>query len=259
MTRQSQHKPMAKHLPSEKDLLDQIDTERLPRHIAIIMDGNGRWARKRRLPRTEGHRRGVNVAREMVKAANDIGVEVISLYAFSTENWVRPKSEVSFLMRLLNRFLSTELDQLVENNVRLRISGQPEGLPKSVQRSIRKAIAATVDNSGIILNMALNYSGRVEITDAIRKIAGAVQAGELDLGEITSELVAQHLYHPELPDPDLLIRTSGEFRVSNYMLWQIAYAEVWITDCLWPDFSRANLYQAILDYQQRNRRFGGIG
>ena len=259
MSRRRTPGPMPKQTPSEKDLLERIDRDRLPRHIAIIMDGNGRWARRRHLPRTEGHRRGVDVSRETVKAASDIGIEVISLYAFSTENWIRPKIEVSFLMRLLNRFLSTELDQLLENNVQLRISGRPEGLPASVQRSIHKALAATKDNTGIILNMALNYSGRMEIVDAFQEIAQAVQAGELDPGDITTEHVSQHLYHPKLPDPDLLIRTSGEFRVSNFMLWQIAYSEIWITDRLWPDFSRADLYQAIVDYQQRERRFGGIG
>lgn len=232
--------------------------ENIPKHVAIIMDGNGRWAKKRGLPRIAGHREGMNVINKIVKKANEIGVEVLTLYAFSTENWKRPKNEVDFLMRLPERFLSVELPKLVEENVKVRLMGCKESLPDHTIRAVDNAIEKTKNNTGLVLNFALNYGSRDEMIVAIQNIASEVVAGGVNVSEINEALVAEHLMTKELRDPDLLIRTSGEIRLSNFMLWQLAYTEFWFTDILWPDFTEQHFIEAINMYQQRTRRYGGI-
>lgn len=238
----------------EQRLLRQLDPDRLPRHIAVIMDGNGRWARKRRLPRVMGHRAGVTAVRETVEVAARLGVEMVTLYAFSSENWKRPQSEVSTLMSLLREFVKRELHELVENDIRLSVIGRSEDLPENVQQDLRTALEATRDNGGMELCVALSYSGRTEIVDACKSILAA----GLSPDELDADLFARHLYTAGQPEPDLLIRTSGELRISNFLLWQIAYAEIWVTDTLWPDFRRRELFEALLDYQRRERRYGGL-
>lgn len=234
------------------------DREALPTHIAVIMDGNGRWAKQRSLPRIAGHRAGMKTVKEIVKAADDIGIGILTLYAFSTENWKRPRDEVDFLMKLPQEFLSTELDELIERNVCIRMVGSKEELPAFTRDALEKAERKTINNTGLKLNFALNYGGRNEIVRAIAEISQQVKEGGLEPEEITESLIAQHLYTREFPDPDLLIRTSGEIRLSNFMLWQMAYTELWFTDVLWPDFSKENFYQAIADYQGRARRYGSV-
>jgi undecaprenyl diphosphate synthase len=243
---------MPSALLRREDLLEKIDRSLVPRHIAVIMDGNGRWAKKRGLPRLLGHKAGADSVREAVKVCGELGVQVLTLYAFSTENWSRPKSEVKGLMALLVRTLRREADELNANNVRLRASGRLEALPADVRRELDRSIDRLSGNTGLILNLALNYGGRGDIVDAVNALlkAGAVS--------VTEEDIAAHLSTAGLPDPDLLIRTSGEYRISNFLLWQCAYAEFHITPVLWPDFRRQQLYQAVLDYQSRDRRFGGI-
>jgi len=238
----------------EERLLNQVDPDRLPRHVAIIMDGNGRWARKRHLPRVAGHRAGVRAVRETVEASARLGIEMVTLYAFSRENWKRPPSEVSTLMSLLREFLHRELEELVRNKVRLSVIGRLDDLDPGVRRDIDAAIESTAGNSGLDLCIALSYGGRTEIVDACKSI---VAAG-LTPDEIDDEQFARHLYTAGWPDPDLLIRTSGELRVSNFLLWQIAYAEIWVTDTLWPDFRSRQLLEALLEYQLRERRYGGL-
>lgn len=232
--------------------------ENIPKHVAIIMDGNGRWAKKRGLPRIAGHREGMNVINKIVKKANELGVEVLTLYAFSTENWKRPKNEVDFLMRLPERFLSVELPKLVEENVKVRLMGCKESLPVHTIRAVDNAIEETKNNTGLVLNFALNYGSRDEIVGAIQNISREVAAGEIDVSDINDRLIAEHLMTKELRDPDLLIRTSGEIRLSNFMLWQLAYTEFWFTGILWPDFTEQHFIEAITIYQQRTRRYGGI-
>jgi undecaprenyl diphosphate synthase len=229
-----------------------LDSERLPRHIAVIMDGNGRWARSRGLPRLAGHKRGVDSVREIVRACSDLGVPVLTLYSFSAENWLRPREEVSELMKLLAQVLKRETLDLAKNNVRLRICGRPEGLPPPVREELGRAVARLEGNTGLILNMALNYGSRQEIADAVNRIlaGGARQVSEED--------ITRALDTAGLPDPDLVIRTSGEMRLSNFLLWQVAYAELYVTPVFWPDFRRAHLLAAIADYQKRERRFGGL-
>lgn len=234
------------------------DTVKKPYHIAIIMDGNGRWARQRGLPRTAGHRAGMAALRRTVRAAVELGIGVLTVYAFSTENWRRPKAEVDFLMNLPSQFLKTDLPELKRNNVRIRMSGSREGLPAHTLQAVDEAIAQTADNTGMILNFALNYGGRAEIIRAFRKLAKAVKEGVLEPEEITEELVSRTLDTGDLPDPDLLIRCSGEIRLSNFLLWQLAYAELWFTDVYWPDFDKSHLVAAINAYSERDRRFGGI-
>ena len=229
----------------------------LPRHVAIIMDGNGRWARQRHLPRIEGHRAGAESARVIIRTAGELGIKYLTLYAFSVENWNRPKEEVDALMKYLVHYLKTETPELNKNNVRLEIIGQVYRLPEAVQEHLRKSIATLSKNNGLTLIMALSYGGRTEIVDAVRSIANKAKAGELDPAEITEQVFAQHLYTHNVPDPDLLIRTSGEMRISNFLLWQIAYSELWVTHTLWPDFDRTDLLRAVVDYQKRDRRFGG--
>ncbi len=230
----------------------------LPRHIAIIMDGNGRWAKKRGLPRIMGHTQGIKSVKEIVTACSDLGVEVLTLYAFSTENWKRPKLEINMLMKLLDKFLRKELDNLTKNNVRLNVIGGIDELPRNVASLLKSVMAKTQNNSKLLLNLALNYSSRAEITDAVRSIAVKISTNKLKADEIDEEAVANHLYTRDIPDPDLLIRTSGEMRISNFLLWQISYSEIYVTDKYWPDFTREDLKKAIKEYQKRERRFGGI-
>ena len=239
-------------------LRQQLDIAKVPAHVAIIMDGNGRWAAKRNLPRAAGHRAGADSVRSAVETAARVGVKTLTLYAFSTENWKRPKIEVRALMDLLMEFIGKEVAALRQNNVRFQMIGRSEGLHISVLEQIRKAEISTFQNTGLQLNVALNYSGRAELTDACRALAREVAEGRLRAEEINEEVVSNHLYTSHLPDPDLLIRTSGELRLSNFLLWQVAYSEIYVTDTLWPDFREADFYKAMLDYQKRDRRFGGL-
>jgi len=241
------------------DLLAQIlDGPPPPRHVAIIMDGNGRWAKKRGLPRTAGHKAGVEAVKRIVKAAAPAKVEALTLYAFSVENWGRPKNEISAIMRLLYEATRRELQELIDNNVHLIATGDIEGLPASRRCALEDAIEKTRDNTGITLNLALNYSGRAEIISAVRQIVSKAQNDKIDIGDIDEAFFAAHLQTNGLPDPDLLIRTSGERRLSNFLLWQTSYTELYITETLWPDFNGDDFYRAILDYQARERRFGRI-
>ncbi|HNR70013.1 MAG TPA: isoprenyl transferase [Verrucomicrobiota bacterium] len=230
----------------------------LPRHVAVIMDGNGRWARQRRLPRIEGHRAGAESARVIIRTAGELGIKYLTLYAFSAENWNRPKDEVDALMKYLVHYLKTETPELDQNNVQLQIIGQVDRLPARVQSHLQKSIATLAKNNGLTLIMALSYGGRTEIVDAARSIAQKVKAGELDPAGITEQVFARHLYTRNIPDPDLLIRTSGEMRVSNFLLWQISYTELVVTPTLWPDFRRPQFYAALEEYHRRHRRFGGL-
>jgi undecaprenyl diphosphate synthase len=244
--------------PGDAALLAAIRNQVLPRHIAVIMDGNGRWAARRGLPRVAGHREGVKAARETVRTAGRLGLEYLTLYAFSSENWTRPAAEVDFLMRLLESSVEAELPDLIENNVRLRILGDRESLAEGVRGSVDRAVRATERNTGLTLLIALNYGGRSELVRAIRRIAARVARGELDPAAIEEADVAAALDTAGIPDPDLLIRTSGECRLSNFLLWQVAYTELVILPTLWPDFSAADLYRAVAEYQRRSRRFGGL-
>jgi undecaprenyl diphosphate synthase len=243
---------------TEDFLLRQIDFDRLPRHVAIIMDGNGRWANRRDKPRVSGHRAGTVAVRETVETAARLGVSYLTLYAFSTENWKRPRLEVETLMRLLRQFLSQELETLRRNDIRFRTMGRREDLSPGVRRDLERAERETASAGGMLLNIALNYSGRAEIVDACRRLATEVREGAIDPAAITEADIERNLYAPELPDPDLLIRTSGELRVSNFMMWQIAYTEIHVTETLWPDFRAAHLFEAIVEYQKRERRYGGV-
>jgi undecaprenyl diphosphate synthase len=247
-----------KSISDEEYLLQQIDRAKLPAHIAIIMDGNGRWAGKRSLPRVAGHHEGAESVRTIVETAARLGIKHLTLYAFSTENWKRPKLEVRALMDLLVEFIRKETLTLRKNNIKFQMLGRSEGLHISVLEQIRKAELSTFQNTGLQLNIAINYSGRAEILDACRQLAIDVAAGTVRAEEIDDELIASRLYTREMPDPDLLIRTSGEMRISNFLLWQIAYSEIYVTETLWPDFREMDFYQALLEYQKRDRRFGGI-
>jgi undecaprenyl diphosphate synthase len=236
----------------------QIDLSKTPKHIAIIMDGNGRWAKKQGQERLFGHNYGVEAVRETLKAAKELNVQYLTMYAFSTENWNRPKEEVDGLMDLLVRSIAGELDELMASNVRLQTIGNTEGLPEACRNELFEAIEKTADNNGISLVLALNYSARWEISNASRTIAKKVLEGDLDLDDINEKLIGSYLTTNTIPDPELLIRTSGECRVSNFLLWQIAYTEFHFTDVLWPDFKRDDLFKAVLDYQSRERRFGMV-
>ena len=238
----------------EEALARQVTQERLPRHVAIIMDGNGRWAGQRHLPRVEGHRAGIDAVRDVVETSARLGLEVLTLYAFSVENWKRPPTEVSTLMMLLKRYLRSELSTLLGNNIRFHVIGRTEALSKDVLEELRDAERKTASNTGMLFNIALNYGGRSEIVDAARR----AMASGLDPQDLDEQAFASFLYTAGQPDPDLLIRTSGEMRVSNFLLWQIAYAEIWVTDTLWPDFRCRHLLEGVLAYQKRDRRFGGI-
>ena len=236
-----------------------VPLERRPKHIAIIMDGNGRWAQQQERPRAEGHLRGVDSVRNVMKACQEFGVEVLTLYCLSSENWKRPPQELEFLMALLREYLIAERDSLVENNLQLKIIGRRDKLPEDVQREMDRTLQACRTNDGMTLCLAINYGSRSEIVDAIHRLTEKVQLGVLQPKEITEQVVSEHLDTAGLPDPDLLIRTSGEMRISNYLLWQISYAEIWVTPTLWPEFGRQHLLEAIQDYAGRNRRFGGLG
>ena len=230
----------------------------LPAHVAIIMDGNGRWAKQRHLPRVEGHRQGVESVRAVVRAAGEIGLKYLTLYAFSVENWNRPKDEVDTLMKYLARYLKNEIGELNRNNVRLEAIGQIYRLPEFVQEQLRKTKAALSRNNGLSLILALSYGGRTELVEAMRSIAEKVKTGTIEPAEINEEVIAQHLYTRHWPDPELLIRTSGELRISNFLLWQISYAELVVTPTLWPDYRKAQFYEALEEYTRRHRRFGGL-
>jgi undecaprenyl diphosphate synthase len=238
----------------EETLARQVNFERLPRHIAVIMDGNGRWAAQRHLPRVEGHRAGIDSVRDIVESSARLGIQVLTLYAFSVENWKRPVTEVSTLMSLLKRYLRLELNTLLKNNIRFRVIGRFDELAPDVQSELKAAEDKTAGNAGMQFNIALNYGGRAEIVEAARRMI----ADDVDVEDVDEARFAAYLYTAGQPDPDLLIRTSGEMRVSNFLLWQIAYAEIWVTDTLWPDFRTRHLLEAILDYQKRERRYGGI-
>jgi undecaprenyl diphosphate synthase len=242
----------------EERLLHELDADRLPQHIAVIMDGNGRWAQRRHLPRVSGHSAGVQSARTVIETCARLGIQALTLYAFSLENWRRPKAEIDFLMRLLREYLRKELPTIHRNNIRLLVIGRPDQLPDEVRADTERAMEQTAKNTGMSLAVALNYGGRAELVDAFNRILDRVRHNGLANAHVDEEMISQHLYTAGLPDPDLLIRTSGEMRVSNFLLWQIAYAEIYVTETLWPDFTRAQLYEALLDFQKRERRYGGL-
>jgi len=241
----------------EAQLLEKLDLTRLPRHVAVIMDGNGRWAQKRHLPRIAGHRSGTQSARTTIETCARLHIEALTLYAFSVENWRRPKAEIDFLMQLLREYLRKEMPLLQKNEIRMRFLGRIDELPAAVQKDAREAMEKTAGNKGMVLCVALNYGGRAEIVDALNAIL-TERNGNAAPSPITEDQLARHLYTEGLPDPDLLIRTSGEMRVSNFLLWQIAYAEIFVTETLWPDFNRARLLEALVEFQKRERRYGGI-
>ena len=230
----------------------------LPQHVAVIMDGNGRWAKQHGLPRVEGHRRGADSAREIIRTAGELGIKYLTLYAFSAENWNRPKDEVDALMKYLIHYLKTETPELNKSNVHLEVIGQIYRLPENVQEHLKKSIATLSKNNGLTLVMALSYGSRIEIVDAVLRISEEVKRGKLDPADINENVISDHLWTRNIPDPDLLIRTSGEMRVSNFLLWQISYAELVITPTLWPDFRKQQFFGALEEYARRNRRFGGV-
>ena len=247
----------------ESSLLEKLDLTRLPRHVAVIMDGNGRWAQKRHLPRIAGHRQGTQSARTTIETCARLKIEALTLYAFSVENWRRPKTEIDFLMQLLREYLKKEMPLLQKNEIRMRFLGRIHELPAGVQKDVREAEEKTAGNKGMVLCVALNYGGRAEIVDAMNAVLKESAALKEESGipvasPINEEHLSRHLYTEGLPDPDLLIRTSGEMRVSNFLLWQIAYAEIFVTETLWPDFNRARLLEALVEFQKRERRYGGI-
>jgi undecaprenyl diphosphate synthase len=239
-------------------LLDKLNVRLLPRHVAIIMDGNGRWAQQRRLPRVAGHRAGVKIARETIKTCARLKLQALTLYAFSLENWRRPQTETAFLMQLLRQYLKKELPVIHRNNIQLLVIGRSERLPEAVRRDIARAMKLTSGNTGMKLIVALNYGGRAELVDAFNAVLDRVRQNGQAAFHVDEKTISDHLYTAGLPDPDLLIRTSGEMRVSNFLLWQIAYAELYVTETLWPDFTRARLLEAFLEYERRERRFGGL-
>jgi undecaprenyl diphosphate synthase len=239
---------------AEEALVRQVNFDRLPAHIAVIMDGNGRWAAQRHLPRVEGHRAGIDSVRDVVESSARLGIKVLTLYAFSVENWKRPATEVSTLMGLLKRYLRLELNTLLRNNIRFNVVGRADELSPEIREELRAAEEKTALNGGMLFNIALNYGGRAEIVDAARRLLAEGVAPD----QVDEQRFSDYLYTGGQPDPDLLIRTSGEMRVSNFLLWQIAYAEIWVTETLWPDFRKQHLFEAILDYQKRDRRYGGI-
>lgn len=251
-------KNTSKEQPFSDGSMDLVKGEDIPTHIAIIMDGNGRWAKKRSMPRVAGHHEGMKNVRKITRCACDLGVKVLTLYAFSTENWKRPKSEVEFLMRLPEQFLTSFLPELMERNIKVEMIGVMDSLPEYTQSALRKAMDETKDNTGLVLNFAMNYGGRAEIVMAMQQLMNDVEAGRLTIDELNEQHISQYVMTAHLPEPDLLIRTSGEVRISNFMLWQLAYTEFWFTDTHWPDFDEACLKEAISVYQNRNRRYGGL-
>jgi undecaprenyl diphosphate synthase len=243
----------------EQVLRAAIDPDKVPEHIAIIMDGNGRWAQNQGfMDRIRGHEAGSQSVRFAVRACGELGVKALTLYAFSVENWSRPRHEVGALMELLQNFLVQEADEIRDKNVRVLVSGRVDDLPDAARQTLKQTVSESANNTGLVLNLALSYGGRTEILDAVKRIAAEARSGSLDPESLTEADIAARLYHPELPDPDLLIRTSGEMRVSNFLLWQIAYTEIYVSPVLWPDFRRKDLYEAILNFQQRERRFGKV-
>ena len=242
----------------EAALLEQLDLKRLPEHLAIIMDGNGRWAERRHLPRVAGHRAGVKAAREVIETCARLKLSTLTLYAFSLENWRRPEAEVDFLMRLLREYLKKELPAIHKNNIRLLVIGRSAELPEAVRKDLERGMRLTAQNTGMKLVVALNYGGRAELVDAFNAILDRVRHNGLAAFHVDERTISTNLYTAGLPDPDLLIRTSGEMRVSNFLLWQIAYAEIYVTETLWPDFTRTRLLEALVDFQKRDRRFGGL-
>jgi len=238
--------------------VSELDNTRLPAHVAIIMDGNGRWAKKKLLNRVKGHEKGADTVRAIVRASREIGISVVTLYAFSTENWQRPQIEVNALMGLLERFLKSEKEELTSNNIRLSSIGQIQRLPGKTLKVLEDVKAATSENDGMRLNLALSYGGRAELLQMVSRVAHKVKSGRLDPDAIDEKVVVDHLYTSGMPDPDLLIRTSGEMRLSNFLLWQVAYAEIFVTDTLWPDFSREEYIRILGEYQRRDRRFGKV-
>ena len=235
-----------------------LDPQKLPVHVAVIMDGNGRWAKKRLLNRIKGHEKGSETVRTVVRTCREIGIRVLTLYAFSTENWQRPPSEIAALMALLKKFLISERKEMLDNNIRLNAIGQVERLPEDVRQELNRSMGLTEKNDGMILNLALSYGARTEIVKAVKEIVQDIKTGRIDADSITPDLISKHLYTGTIPDPDLLIRTSGEMRISNFLLWQIAYTEICVTDTLWPDFEKDELLQILKNYQQRERRFGKV-
>ena len=240
------------------DALPDVPSERRPRHIAVIMDGNGRWAQRRNLPRIEGHRRGVASVRRTVEECARLGIQQLTLYCLSSENWKRPQNELEFLMHLLEQYMIEERGTIMEHQIAVRIIGRRDGLPERVLREMDKTIALSAANRGTLLCLAINYGGRAEMVDAVRRIAEEVCAGGLAPEKISEQVLADHLYTAGMPDPDLLIRTAGELRISNFLLWQISYAELWVTDLCWPEFQVSDLHQAIRHFAARDRRFGGL-
>lgn len=249
--------PFFKKKKTHKEILNEELTN-IPKHIAIIMDGNGRWAKKKGLPRIAGHKEGMNNVTKTVRAANKYGVEILTMYAFSTENWKRPQSEVDFIMRLPKQFLHVYLPEMIENNVQIRTIGEFEALPTHTKEAVQYAVDQTKDNDGLILNLALNYGSRYELLRAMKEIMHEVESSSLAIDDVDEDTLSSYLYTKNMGDPDLLIRTSGEKRVSNFLLWQIAYSEFWFTDILWPDFDEGVFVQALQEYQRRKRRFGGV-
>ena len=237
---------------------DELDLNAIPAHVAFIMDGNGRWAKKRLMNRVKGHEQGAQTVKEVVTTCRELRIDVLTLYAFSTENWARPKEEVKALMYLLKRFLKNETEELRDKDIRLNIIGQIERLPGDVRMEAEQAMVATEKNSAMILNLALSYGAREEITRAVQQIAAKVRSGAIEDKDITDKTISDHLYTAGMPDPDLIIRTSAEFRLSNFLMWQAAYSELAFTPTLWPDFNRQEFYQILIDYQQRDRRFGKV-
>jgi undecaprenyl diphosphate synthase len=237
---------------------ERLDPEKLPFHVAMIMDGNGRWAKKRLMNRIKGHEKGSQTVRSIVTAARELGIGMLTLYAFSTENWARPKIEVSALMMLLKRFLVSERDELISRGVRLNILGQQEKLPEDVRREADKTVEMTRNNQGMVLNLALSYGSRQEITDGVQTLARKIKTGLIQPQDINEEMISDHLYTRQMPDPDLIVRTSGEFRLSNFMLWQAAYSELFVTQTLWPDFTREEFIEILINFQKRDRRFGRV-
>ena len=245
----------------DEELVNQIDSENIPNHVAVIMDGNGRWAQKRHLPRVAGHKEGMQTVKKVAIAASNLGIKVLTLYAFSTENWKRPDKEVNFLMKLPVTFFGDFVPDLIKNNVRVQVMGDVDQLPKATKKAVDDAISQTSECTGMILNFALNYGSRLEIVDAVKEIANLAKRGQLDVDSIDEDVVSHHLMSAPLgqyADPDLLIRTSGEERISNFLLWQIAYSELAFVDTLWPDFDGDTLIKEVIEYQGRHRRFGGL-
>jgi undecaprenyl diphosphate synthase len=245
--------------PAANESLPDVPRERLPRHIAIIMDGNGRWAQRQNLPRVEGHRRGVASVRRTVEECARLHIEQLTLYCLSSENWKRPQSELDFLMHLLEQYMIEERQTIMQQNITVSIIGRRAGIPESTQREMDQTIALSAANNGTRLCLAINYGGRAEMVDAVRRIAEETLAGRLPPDAIDEACLADHLYTTGMPDPDLLIRTAGEMRISNFLLWQISYAELWVTERCWPEFEIADLHQALRDFAARDRRFGGLG